>query len=194
MTADSNQQETDFDPQTNLSNLKEGSVLIARENLLDPNFQASVVLVCMLQGNKSAVGLVCNRPTHMPLSEVFSLGDIPGPVTRRIYIGGPVQQETMQILQITKTPVKKAYRVEENVYLGGEWDSLAEVLETDERSTRLFLGYSGWGSGQLESEVMQGAWEVYNPDLMKLFTTSEEPMIGDVQQIRKYIKSLCRDQ
>ncbi|MFP4417134.1 MAG: YqgE/AlgH family protein [Fibrobacterota bacterium] len=193
MMADQNQPETFFDPEYHLSNLKEGSVLIARESLLDPNFQASVVLVCMLEKNKSAVGLVCNRPTHMPLSEVFNLGELSGPVSRSIYIGGPVQQDAIQILQITRTPVKNAYRVEENVYLGGEWNSLEEVIETDERSTRLFLGYSGWGPGQLESEVEQGAWEVYNPDLMKLFTASEEPMIGEVQQIRKYIKSLCRE-
>lgn len=193
MSADSDQKEIDFDPEYHLSRLKEGSVLIARESLLDPNFQASVVLVCMFEKYKNAVGLVCNRPTHMPLSEVFNLGEIPSPVSRRIYIGGPVQQDAMQILQITKTPAKNAYRVEENVYLGGEWDSIEEILETDERSTRLYLGYSGWGAGQLEAEVKQGAWEVYNPDLMKLFTTSEEPMIGDVQQIRKYITSLVHE-
>ncbi|MBD3420489.1 MAG: YqgE/AlgH family protein [Chitinivibrionales bacterium] len=172
-----------------LKRLKGGSVLLSREALQDPNFAQTVVLICAHNG-EGAFGLVLNRPSHMPLSEVFNI-DLPNRQQRRkIYIGGPVQQEALQVLQTSGESVGSAHEIADGIHFGGEWHSLEQILNADESSTRLFLGYSGWAGGQLENEILQNAWDVYNVDLRALFDNAEHNLFGDVDQIRNYLVSL----
>lgn len=168
-----------------------GVVLVSRENLKDPNFDATVVLICVYN-KEGAYGLVLNRPSHMPLSEMF---DGFNGVDRRkkIYVGGPVRQEELQILQITDSPAGESHRVCERVHLGGHWENIDPLLEKDDRSTRIFLGYSGWGPGQLEFEIRAGAWEVFLLDVSRLLIGPDEPMIGTVETIERYLKTLRTD-
>lgn len=181
--------ETDESCREQLSRLRDGCVLMARENLLDPNFMTAVVIIC-IYNTDGAYGLVMNRLSHMPLSEIFD-AELPDRSQRRkIYMGGPVRQDTLQLLQRTRSPVNNAYKVAEDVFLGGEWNALDQVLQADEETTRLFLGYSGWSPGQLETEISQGAWEVFAPNLASLLAGPEEPLQGSVSTIRDYLKSL----
>jgi putative AlgH/UPF0301 family transcriptional regulator len=64
---------TNIDPETDarLGRLKSGSVLLALDTLKDPNFDSTVVLICTYSKADGTYGLVLNRPSHMPLSEVF---------------------------------------------------------------------------------------------------------------------------
>ncbi|MBD3390549.1 MAG: hypothetical protein GF418_00895 [Chitinivibrionales bacterium] len=173
-----------------IKKLGDGCLLLAREGLEDPNFKITVVLICVHNAD-GAFGLVLNRPSHMPLSEVFDVDVVQKLERRKIYIGGPVQQDALQIVQLTDGPARNAYRVAPGVHLGGEWNALADILAADQSTTRLFLGYSGWGPGQLEAEIAVGAWEVYNVDVNRLLRGPEDKLIGDVDAIRSYIASLA---
>jgi putative transcriptional regulator len=181
----------EFNAAEHASRLKPGVVLVARD-MADPNFNATVVLICQ-HGAEGSYGLVLNRPSHMPLSEVF---DKPpawaGNATRkqRIYIGGPVQPEELQILQVTSDPVPGSYLVAPEVYLGGYWGDLKDILDLDPKSIRLFLGYSGWGADQLMNEVKMEAWEVWNVDVKRLLLGPEEAWAGGIGQIKSFLSSL----
>ncbi|MBD3322779.1 MAG: hypothetical protein GF350_16890, partial [Chitinivibrionales bacterium] len=67
-------QRRDFDEniKQRLKRLKNGCILLSEERLQDPNFESTVVLICM-HNDDGAFGFVLNRPSHMPLSEVFSV-------------------------------------------------------------------------------------------------------------------------
>ncbi len=171
--------------------LGDGCLLLAHEGLEDPNFKTTVVLICVHNAD-GAFGLVLNRPSHMPLSEVFDVDVVQKLEKRKIYIGGPVQQEALQIIQITDSPADNTYQVTPRIHLGGEWHALADILAADPTVTRLFLGYSGWGPGQLEAEIAVGAWEVYSVDVEKLLMGSEEKLMGEVDDIRTYIAALAQ--
>lgn len=185
------QLETEFDPQDHLDRLKPGALLLARD-LTDPNFNATVVLVCQ-HGPEGSYGLVLNRPSHMPLSEVF---DKPpawsGAVSRtqKIFIGGPVQPEELQILQVTRDPVPGSYSIAPEVYLGGFWNDVKDILELDPKSVRLFLGYSGWGADQLQREIQARAWEVWQVDVKKLLLGSEEVWLGGIGPLKNFLTNL----
>ena len=172
-----------------ISQLKDGCILLSKEMLEDPNFNNTLVLICMYKKN-GIFGLVCNRPSHMPLSEVFNVDPIFKSQKRNIYIGGPCQQETLQIIQITDNAANHAYKIGQKVYLGGEWDSLEAILSEDIATTRLFLGYSGWAPGQLEEEIKAGAWEVYNVDLNKFLMQWKEPLYSNTDESREYLLSI----
>jgi len=174
----------------NINRLKDGCILLSHEDLMDPNFRITVVLIC-IHNKDGAFGLVCNRPSHMPLSEVFNVDTALKGMRRNIYIGGPVQQDTLHIIQLTETAAEHAYNIAPNVFLGGEWESLESILTEDSLNTRLFLGYSGWSAGQLEAEIAEGAWEVYNVDLEKFLRQWKEPMFRDVKKIREHLKKLA---
>lgn len=167
--------------------LGNGVVLLARDILRDPNFMATVVLICIYSKDGGAYGLVLNRLAHMPLSEIF---DGYTQRHREVNIGGPVQGDEIQIVQITDAPVKGSHRIAEGVYLGGKWDDVGHLLSLDKRTTRLFLGYSGWGPGQIEAELEQGAWDVFRVDLKKLLLDTDSASFFDLKNMAEYLESI----
>ncbi|MBN1130102.1 MAG: YqgE/AlgH family protein [Chitinispirillaceae bacterium] len=168
-----------------------GTVLLARDVLQDPNFIATVVLVCIYAKEGGAYGLVLNRPSHMPLSEMFD-GFRDRDLSREICIGGPVQQDELQILQLTDDPQPESFRVAPRLFLGGKWHDVDQMLEQDPASARLFLGYSGWAAGQLEGEIKAGAWDVYRVDLEQLFQNPQRMVYASVADIASYLASIAQ--
>jgi putative transcriptional regulator len=182
----------DFDAEPHKQRLKQGCILVARDSLNDPNFDSAVVLVCRY-GPEGAYGLVLNHPAHMPLTELFdhpphtaqSFGK-----TRRVYIGGPVQPAELQILQVGLESAPGSLEISRGVHLGGAWTELEDFLSWNPKNLRLFLGYSGWGAGQLERELELGAWEVYQTDLSKLLLGPEEPWFAGSDDFKRFLDSI----
>lgn len=169
--------------------LRSGSVLVARSELLDPNFEASVVMICVYN-NDGVYGLVLNRVSHMPISEIFD--GFAGLTSKKaVRMGGPVEQDELQILQLTDSPMEEAYQVVPGLYVGGKWQSIEQIVSTENPQTILFLGYSGWGQQQLETEILAGAWDVYNVDVTKLLLSPLQNISGDTESIRSYISSIA---
>jgi putative transcriptional regulator len=177
------------DAEKQFSRLGTGCVLLARVVLDDPNFASAVVLICNYDKEDGAYGLVLNRPSHMPLSEIFDgFTDMIG--NREVFIGGPVQQEILQVIQITNVPQQESHQIAPRVFLGGKWENLDSVLMLGQESMRLFLGYSGWAPFQLETEIVAGAWDVYRLDVEKLLMNSRDMLSTDVRTISSYLDSL----
>lgn len=176
-------------PELDPASLHNGCVLVARDELEDLNFKASVVLVCAYS-DQGAFGLVLNRPSHMPLTEVFNLNEPHKAGSRTIYIGGPVQQEALQVLQMGDTPTGEALPIADGVFLGGEWNSVDEILGEQESRLRLFLGYAGWGADQLENEIRLGAWYVVTVPLGRLLAVDDEQLRGTSEQLLHFLQSL----
>ncbi len=177
-----------FDTQDHLKRLKAGSVLLSGEALKDPNFDSSVVLICV-HNSEGTYGLVLNRVAHMPLGEIFEgLNSLQ--LNREIFMGGPVRQEELQILQITNNAAEGAFEILPGYYLGGKWDDFSQIIESDPASVKFFLGYSGWSPGQLESEIKAGAWYVYNVALEKLFAHTEKLSAEPISDLARYLNTI----
>jgi putative transcriptional regulator len=183
--------EETLDPATRerFDRLGSGAVLLARDILQDPNFTSTVVLLCIYSKEGGAYGLVLNRPSHMPLTELFD-GFGGRNHSLEIRIGGPVQQDELQILQITDDPRPESFKVAPRLYLGGKWQDADQMLAQKSDSARLFLGYSGWEAGQLEGEITAGAWEVYRVDLISLLNNQEKIVGADFKSIASFLESI----
>ncbi|NVK28205.1 MAG: YqgE/AlgH family protein [Flavobacteriia bacterium] len=156
-----------------------GSILIAEPFLGDPNFDRSVVLLTE-HGDEGTVGYVLNRPLDVKIQGL--LPDFPE-FESRIYNGGPVEQSNLYFLHNRPDLFEGAIQVSETVFWGGDFDRLREVaslgiLNPDE--IRFFLGYSGWGRGQLESELEEQSWMVLPPTAIDIFHSNPEEMWKDV--------------
>jgi putative transcriptional regulator len=144
---------------TDVPGALQGKLLVAAPSLVDPNFARTVVLL-LAHSDQGALGLVLNRPTitsvSSPLPEWEDLASDPAV----IFVGGPVSQGTICLAR-----VKPEVSVPSSGYLPLEGALGTVDLESDPafvapwvEALRIFAGYAGWGPGQLEAEIEEGAW------------------------------------
>lgn len=162
-----------------MEELKAGCFLIAEPLLGDPNFDRSVILVTEY-GTQGTVGYVLNRPLDVKINgllEGFPEFDA------MIYNGGPVEQSNLYFIHNRPDLFEGTVKVTNEIYWGGDFERLQEVIQLglitpDE--IRFFLGYSGWGEGQLESEMADKSWRVIPTGTVDLYTTDVEDMWKEV--------------
>jgi putative transcriptional regulator len=144
--------------------LARGKVLVATRDVVDPNFRETVVLLTDYD-SKGASGLIINRRTEAPMSQVLpNLKN--GPVTAHpVFFGGPVEAGGLALVR-SEAPPEGARHVFADVFLLNSRPGLdAEVAAGAGPDTfRVYIGYSGWGPGQLERETIDGLWHVLDGD------------------------------
>ena len=137
-----------------MQNLK-GHLLVASPHLADPNFVKTVVLL-IHHSEEGAFGVVLNRPADNTIKELWEqVGETPCESDRRVNVGGPVAGPLMAVhtdKQLGEMEILPG------LYFAAQRDHLEELLRSTDRLFRIFVGHSGWGGGQLESELKEGAW------------------------------------
>jgi putative transcriptional regulator len=143
-----------------------GSLLVAHPNLHDPNFRRTVLFISEHEPNEGALGVIINRPLDRPVTELVSSAPPPGLADVPVFLGGPVGKNQLMFAAFEWQKGARL-RLNRNV-------ALEEPSDADDKKNLLtvcaFVGYAGWGAGQLESEIQQKAWVVQkaNPSLLKL--------------------------
>lgn len=152
-----------------------GTFLVASPALADPNFQRSVV-VLLEHDPGGSLGLIINRPLPMPLRELWA--EVPDGLAGCILAaeGGPVERGK-GILLHGDPALAGAQAVGHGLAIGGDLPALARRWASggDLRGPRLFLGHSGWGAGQLEQELREGAWLVRAGDPAAVLASPGDP-------------------
>jgi putative transcriptional regulator len=151
------------------------ALLLSMPQLVDPNFNRTVILLCK-HSEDSAFGLVVNRP--LLTSGTVTVNLEPPVSTDRelqVWVGGPVEPERIWIL-VGQEPDEdedlRGMRVADNLYLSTSPDLLRRLLApSPPPMTRLLVGYSGWGPGQLEAELHASAWLISEVDRDLIFHT-----------------------
>ena len=148
-----------------------GNFLVAAPALADPNFARAVVLICD-HSEEGAMGLIVNRPLPAQLSDILSDEFTLPQGMPPAHQGGPVQGEHLLFLHSLAQDGLDAHPVCEGVFLGGDPEILKRVLASAKAPPllRCYLGYAGWGAGQLEAEIAEGAWVVKPARARDVFT------------------------
>ncbi len=152
-----------------------GSLLIAEPSILNDNsFNRSIILLTEHNENNS-VGFIMNRPLQYTVQDLIP--EINCSFT--VYQGGPVEQDNLYFIHKAPDLIPESIQVSNNIYWGGNFESLkALLLEEKIQSSdiRFFLGYSGWGANQLESELMNNSWFVSENDFENIFAVDNESL------------------
>ena len=149
------------------------TLLLSMPQLQDPNFSRTVVLLCEYVP-EGAFGLVLNRPTDMPASQMVRLEP---PVTAGnelpLHIGGPVEPERGWILTTTLPEGVEARELGAGLLLSASPLLLRQVLTAKPlpHHTHVLAGYAGWGPGQLDAELAASAWLIMPVELDLIFET-----------------------
>jgi len=156
--------------------------LIAMPNMSDDNFSGTVVYLCEHNAN-GALGLVINRPTELPLQELFEKVDLklerPDLSDSPVFFGGPVQTERGFVLHDRLDEEGGHYNSTLKIGAGLEMTTSRDVLEalaSGAGPKRVFvtLGYSGWSAGQLEDEISRNGWLTVKAQPEIIFDTPVE--------------------
>jgi len=133
-----------------------GQLLIAGPTLLDPNFWRTVVLV-VEHSEDGALGLVLNRPSESKVGEAVPELAVLADPDEEVLVGGPVSRSGVIVLADFEDPSCAAMIAFGSVgVLAGATPS--ERLGEGVKRARVFAGHSGWGPGQLDSELERGDW------------------------------------
>ncbi|MCZ6605151.1 MAG: YqgE/AlgH family protein [Alphaproteobacteria bacterium] len=159
----------------------EGQLIVASPRMADPRFANSVVFIFAHEVS-GALGLIVNqRAVQVPLAELYRLaqvdesdledGDENGSneVQVPLHVGGPVEPGAGNVLHEAETATEQSLVIDEAFAVSSWDDFLRRAAKKGLPERAIFtLGLASWGPGQLEMEVIQGAWisQAAEPDLI----------------------------
>jgi putative transcriptional regulator len=157
--------------------------LIAMPGLEDEGFSKSVIYMCE-HSERGALGLIINKPSDINVQGLFDKVELPlrreDLTTTPVFQGGPVQTERGFVLHESMMPGSESVYASTMSIPGGlEMTTSKDVLEAlstgaGPRKVFVSLGYSAWGEGQLESELLDNSWLTVAADLEVIFDTPVE--------------------
>ncbi len=147
-----------------------GRLLVATPSLVDPNFANAVVLLLDHDGDGS-LGVVLNRPSAITVAAVLPdwAGSVDPPEV--LFEGGPVSTDAALAVALVpdsgSDPIGFRRLFDRTGII--DLDTPPEVLAPAITRMRVFAGYAGWGSGQLQSEIDEGSWYVVDSTAHDIF-------------------------
>lgn len=148
-----------------------GEVLLSEPFLQDANFSRAVVLVCEHEEETGTVGFVLNKPSILSLGDLVSELDF---LSAEVFVGGPVEQNTLHFIYAGEQLVPDSKPLGNELWWGGDFSNLIQCMNTGKLNlsqVRFFMGYSGWGAGQLETELLEETWNVYTDPISPVILT-----------------------
>jgi len=149
-----------------------GVLLLADPILLEPHFARTVILLCE-HSEKGAMGLVLNRPLQVLLEEVLQEPDALAEEGAVLHWGGPVSGEQLCLLHGGEST--SGEQIVPGVVLDADMEAARSARKSD-RPVRFFLGYAGWGEGQLEDEMDEGSWRIVPATAEAVFAESSSAL------------------
>lgn len=165
-----------FQIQSNTLEPKQGDILLSEPTMNDLHFGRSVILLIDHSEAEGSFGIIMNKSLNVRLNEIVDVfDDFDAPV----YLGGPVAENQIFFMHTLGDLIPGTCKVMDGLYWGGD----AEVLNTliaqgiaNKNNVRFFLGYSGWESGQLVTELIRNSWLVGRTNSKALFNTPTDQM------------------
>jgi putative transcriptional regulator len=170
-----------------------GTLLIAEPFLKDPNFMRTVVFLCDHQ-EEGSFGFVINKTFNHTLDELMNdLEELKLPV----FYGGPVQMDTIHFLHQYPDLIPGSFQVMDGIYWGGDFETAISLIKEgslDLTRIRFYIGYSGWGNGQLNDELKEKSWLtaqatrklVFHKNIEEIWKDSLKELGGDYEMMANF--------
>jgi putative transcriptional regulator len=157
--------------------LAQGKIIITPRDSPDPHFSNSVIVLAHYD-QTGALGLMLHYKSDLTIQK--TLKGMAGAEKRTdpVFVGGPVQLPVVFALLRTKSAPTGVSRVTDNLYLMTTKQSIATALADGRPASelRVFIGYSGWGPGQLEREVRRSGWYIFDYNESLVFDDHPETL------------------
>lgn len=137
-----------------------GRILISEPFLNDSFFKRSAILLAE-NTEKGAMGFILNKPVGYSIHELIS--DFPE-FDAQVYFGGPVESNSLFFIHTAPDLLGFTFEIEDGIYYGGNYDQVknyAALGLLKPEQIRFFAGYSGWDTGQLDFEMEESSWLIF---------------------------------
>lgn len=158
--------------------LTTGVILISDPFLKDPNFLRTAVIICE-HNTEGSVGFVFNKQFELGIGDLVE--GLEG-IDFSVYDGGPVQKNSIHFIHTRPDFIDEGTDIGNGIYWGGNFEQVKALLKTDsltENDIRFFIGYSGWGTGQLEDEIVEKSWIIREGNKELVFSTKSAQIWKD---------------
>lgn len=139
--------------------LKKGQLLVAEPTIFgDVSFNRSVILLADYS-NEGAIGFIINKPLNYTINDLVP--DIEANFI--IYNGGPVEQDSLYFIHDVPKLITNSVEISSGIFWGGDFNLTRKLInegKISKNNIRFFLGYTGWDSNQLETEMRESSWIV----------------------------------
>jgi len=143
-----------------------GHFLVASPQLGDPNFLRTVVLLIQ-HTDQGALGVVLNRPTSKTVAELWDeVAEAPCESDGPVHLGGPVPGP---IMSLHTNQFFAEIEILPGLFFAAQKSNLDSLVLHKDDPLRIFLGHAGWGPGQLENELKEGAWQTMPAKIEYIF-------------------------
>lgn len=145
-----------------------GLLLVAAPRMRDPRFKQTVVLL-VEHSEDGSLGVIINRKTDLTIKQAFpELGSLGA--DHALFFGGPVGLSRLSYA-FAGSNRADGREVIDGVHWGADSSLLGDLLrEQDAPSLRVFMGYAGWGPGQLQFELSLQDWQLLAASAKDIFT------------------------
>lgn len=138
---------------------KKGDLLIAEPAIIgDISFNRSIVLLAD-HTHEGSIGFILNKPLEYNINDLVPEVE----ASFKVYNGGPVEQDNLYFIHKVPQLIPNSIEISLGIFWGGDFSKVAELITNntiDESDIRFFLGYSGWDTNQLETELKANSWLV----------------------------------
>lgn len=158
-----------------MQKLTKGKILISEPYIADDNFFRSVILIADYDKENGAVGFMLNQVTFSTLADIIEdeMPSIP------LYEGGPVQMDSLFFLHSIEALESTSLEIKKGLFWGGNFEEIKPLLKDGSiapEEIKVFVGYSGWASGQLEEEIQSGSWFVSSLNTKDILEASDDKL------------------
>lgn len=160
-------------------NLKD-HFIIAMPTMVDALFSQSVVYICE-HNRDGAMGIIINKPViELSVGLVLDRLDIKptmvcAELEQSVFVGGPLSEEQGFILHTPQTTFASSIKITDELMITTSLDLLHSIGSPEQpKDILLALGYSGWQTFQLESEIARNDWLVAKANPHIIFDTPIE--------------------
>lgn len=137
--------------------LKKGQLLIAEPSIIgDLSFNRSVILLAD-HNKEGSVGFILNKPLKYSIRDLLPEIDS----KFKIYNGGPVEQDNLYFIHNVPKLIPNSIEISNGIFWGGDFELTKDLINSGtitKKNIRFFLGYTGWDSEQLETEMQANSW------------------------------------
>ena len=155
-----------------------GRLLLATPPLEDPHFDRTVIFV-LEHHEDGAIGVVLNRPTIESLDEPLDRWIDLQTAPTSIFDGGPVETSALIALATAKSAVDEDHEHLSPIVgeiVSADLAADPAIVAASVTGVRVFRGYAGWTSGQLDAEIDAGAWIVLDAQTDDVFSSDPDEL------------------
>jgi len=143
--------------------LQAGTIIKSTHALNDTEFDNATIFIAEYN-DQGALGFVVNKVSTRKLNELEEFKYCPA---FPLYNGGPVDQEHLFFIHRRPDMIEGGTVVNKGVYVGGNFKQAIYCISNNtitQKDIRIFIGYCGWNTNELEAELEEGSWLIDSVD------------------------------